>query len=66
MPNKLEEHKVSHIQLGLYDSDGLFTPPKLTTSERDNISSPGEGVVIFNTTTKKLEVYDGNGWQECY
>jgi len=34
-----------------------FLPPRMTTTQRDAISSPAEGLVIYNTTTSKLNVY---------
>ncbi len=33
-----------------------------TTTERDAISSPTTGMVIYNTTTAQLEVYNGSSW----
>jgi len=38
--------------------------PRLTNSQRNDISSPAEGLFIFNTTTKKINIYDGNSWLE--
>ncbi len=37
-------------------------PPRMTTTQRDAISSPADGLVIFNTTTDKLNVYDSSEW----
>jgi hypothetical protein len=37
--------------------------PVLTTVQRDAISSPAEGIVIFNTTTNKLNFYTGAAWE---
>lgn len=42
---------------------GRFTPPKYTTTERDAISSPTEGLLIENTTDHTIEYYDGTSWQ---
>jgi len=39
-----------------------FYPPIYTTTQRD-ASSFGEGAIIFNTTSKKMEFYDGTSWQ---
>jgi len=39
-----------------------FLPPRMTTAERDAISEPATGLVIFNYTTKLLEVFDGTIW----
>jgi hypothetical protein len=40
-----------------------FLPPQMTTTQRDAISSPPEGLLIWNTTTKALNVYDGTSWR---
>ena len=34
-----------------------FLPPRMTTTQRDNIASPAAGLMIYNTTTAKLNVY---------
>lgn len=34
-----------------------FLPPRMTTAQRDAISSPPAGLLIYNTTTNKLNVY---------
>lgn len=34
-----------------------FLPPRMTTTERNAISSPAAGLIIYNTTTNKLNVY---------
>jgi hypothetical protein len=39
-----------------------FLPPRLTTAERDAISTPAVGLSIFNTTTMCLQWYNGTGW----
>ncbi len=43
------------------DSKG-FLPPRLTTSERNGISSPTTGLMVYNTTTGQYEFYDGSSW----
>jgi hypothetical protein len=43
-----------------------FLPPRLTTAQRDLIATPAAGLVIFNTTTTKLECYDGAVWQAAW
>ena len=42
-------------------TQGLL-PPRMTTAQRDAISSPAEGLVIYNTTTKGLEFKSSTGW----
>jgi len=39
-----------------------FLPPRLTTTQRDAITAPVEGLTIWNTLNKQLEVYDGSYW----
>jgi len=34
-----------------------FSPPKMTTTQRDNIVSPPASLIIYNTTTSKLNVF---------
>jgi hypothetical protein len=34
-----------------------FLPPRMTTTERNAIASPAAGLMIYNTTTAKLNVY---------
>jgi hypothetical protein len=34
-----------------------FLPPRMTTTERNAISSPPAGLMIYNTTLNKLNVY---------
>lgn len=36
--------------------------PRLTTIQRDAISSPTDGETIFNTTNNQLESYNGSDW----
>jgi len=41
-----------------------FLPPCLSQSERDAISNPATGLVIFNTTTNCLNFFNGIYWYE--
>lgn len=43
-----------------------FLPPRLTTTERDLISSPSAGLIIYNTTTNKHQGYNGTIWNDFY
>jgi hypothetical protein len=36
--------------------------PRLTTAQRDAISSPTDGETIFNTTNNQIESYNGSDW----
>lgn len=39
-----------------------FLPPRMTTTERTNIGSPAEGLIVFDTTLSALYVYQGAAW----
>jgi len=51
--------------LDLHSEHSGFLLPRLSTIERNQISSPALALQIFNTTTKCLEIYV-NGWQELW
>jgi len=52
----------SSAMLELISTSKGFLPPRMTTTQRDAISSPATGLLIFNTTTKKLDYYSGTAW----
>lgn len=39
-----------------------FLPPRLTTLQRNAISNPATGLVVFNTTNNSLEVKSSSSW----
>jgi hypothetical protein len=43
---------------------GTIPAPKMTTTQRNAISSPTAGLQIFNTTTNTLQSYNGSAWGE--
>lgn len=40
-----------------------FLPPRMTTTERDAISTPAAGLTVYNSTTNKLNFYNGTAWE---
>jgi hypothetical protein len=40
-----------------------FLPPRMTTAQRDAITSVPAGLMVYNTTTNKLNVYNGTTWE---
>lgn len=40
-----------------------FLPPRMTTTQKNAISSPAAGLIVFDTTLAKLCVYSGVAWQ---
>lgn len=49
--------------LDLTSTTKAFLPPRMTSTQRDAISSPVEGSVIYNLTTHKLNIYTGSAWE---
>ena len=43
-----------------------FLPPRMTTILRDAISSPATGLLLYNTTTNKLQCYNGSTWNDLF
>jgi len=44
---------------------GQISPPKFTTDERVGLSTVA-GSIIFNTTTNKMQCYDGSDWNDLF
>tara|TARA_R110002020_G_scaffold157791_1_gene340729 strand:+ start:69 stop:725 length:657 start_codon:yes stop_codon:yes gene_type:complete len=51
--------------LELVSTTKAFLPPKMTTTQR-NLITGAAGLTIYNTTTNKLQVHNGSGWQDCF
>ena len=54
----------SSAQLEINSNNKGFLPPRMTTAERNAILSPAEGLMIFNTTSKSLNIYYNGVWQQ--
>ena len=52
----------STVSASTIKASTAFYPPIYTTTQRD-AGSFDEGAIIFNTTSKKMEFYDGTNWQ---
>jgi len=53
-----------------FDGDGIFTSPVIslgskTFSQRDSMTAK-EGMIIFNTNSKKFQGYTGTGWVDLH
>jgi hypothetical protein len=50
--------------LDAFSTNMGFLPPRMSTSQRNGITDPTEGLAIYNTTTKCIEIYTGaaGGW----
>ena len=40
----------------------FMIPPKVTTTQRNNLSGVTSGAVVYNTSTNKLQVFNGSTW----
>jgi len=52
--------------LEVKSTDKGFLPPRMTTAQRDAISPPVEGLMIYNTDQKALNIFDGTSWTSLY
>lgn len=52
----------SKAVLDLSSTTKGMLPPRMTTTQRDNIASPTTGLTIYNTTTNQMNVYNGTSW----
>lgn len=43
-----------------------FILPRMTTTQRTTISSPAEGLMVYDMTLHNLYVYDGTIWNACF
>jgi hypothetical protein len=48
--------------LDITSTTKAFMPPRMTTTQRDNISSPAAGMVIYNISTNVLNFHNGTSW----
>lgn len=55
-------YKANDIKYAKVSPDGVELP-SLTTAQRDAISTPVAGLMIFNSTTSKLNFYTGSAWE---
>lgn len=53
---------VSSAMLSMSSTTLGFLPPRMTTAQRDAISSPATGLQVYNTTTNQYNLYDGTSW----
>jgi uncharacterized protein (TIGR02145 family) len=49
--------------LEIKSTDKGFLPPRLTTEQRNSITTPAEGLLIFNTTTGCIDYFLGGSWK---
>lgn len=52
----------SSALLSLWSTTKWFAPPRMTTAQRDAISSPLTWLIVYNTTLNTLDRYNGTDW----
>ena len=57
--NQIENHDANQVEM-----TAPFQLKSYTTAERDALSSPQSGWTIYNSSTNKLNHYDGSSWLE--
>jgi hypothetical protein len=51
-------------QLDVNSTTKGFLPPRMATAQRNAIAKPTEGLMIYNTTTHKLNFFNGKSWEQ--
>ena len=52
--------------LELQSTNSGLLLPRMTTAQRDAISNPAQSLIIYNLTTKCVEIYESNQWQTIW
>lgn len=52
--------------LDIADTTKGLLIPRMTSTQRDAITSPPVGLHIYNTTTNTQEIYKGNRWEQVF
>lgn len=52
-----------NVLFHLFSTTKAFKAPVMTTTQRNAIVSPTQGMMIYNTTTKTYNWHDGTSWQ---
>lgn len=59
-------HPNSKAMLDISSTTRGFLPPRMTTAERDAITSPPAGLMLYNSTTNKLQVRTDTTWVDLH
>ncbi|MRX40416.1 hypothetical protein GJU43_14100 [Flavobacterium sp. LC2016-23] len=55
--------EVASARFAINSNTEGFLPPRMTTTEKNAIASPAEGLIVYDSTLKKLCVYNGTAWE---
>jgi hypothetical protein len=59
----------SHSASASFQVDSTTTgilPPRMTTTQKNNIATPAAGLVVYDSTTNKLQCYNGSTWNDLF
>jgi len=51
------------VILDLQSTNRAFAPPRMSTSQKNAISSPSSGMMVYDTTLNKLCIYGAASWE---
>jgi hypothetical protein len=57
---------VASAQMQVDSTTRGFLPPVMTTTQKNAISSPAAGLVVYDSTTNKLCCYNGSTWNDLF
>lgn len=57
------ENPDASAELDVFSTEKGFLPPRMTITERRNISSPAVGLVIYNTSSNCMEIATNQRWK---
>jgi hypothetical protein len=52
--------------LELVSTQKGFLPPRMTTTQKNAIATPATGLVLYDSTTNKLQCYNGSTWNDLF
>lgn len=52
--------------LNLNSTNRGFLPPRMTTTQKNAIASPAAGLMVYDSTTNKLQCYNGSTWNDLF
>lgn len=56
----------SSAQVQIDSTTKGFLPPRMTTTQKNAITSPAAGLVVYDSTTNKLCCYNGSTWNDLF
>jgi hypothetical protein len=57
---------VASAQLDVTSTTKGFLPPRMTTTQKNAIASPASGLILYDSTTNKLQCYNGSTWNDLF